>query len=323
MALVSQSGNVAVNALSSRRGLRFHTVIASGNQAVLSAADYLSSWPLRRGCGRSRSISRTTAAPGCATRWRRAPRRRAVSVLKVGSSATGARAAAAHSGALAGDQRVFRSLVAEAGAVWADDVHDLLELAKTQAGRRRGAGRRLCRRAGLAIMTCSGGDSAQGADEAALLGLELPELSPATRERLAALLPSAATAANPLDYTSMVWGDVVALSELIRSLGEDPAIGLVLVFYDQPAGCWEPWRSRGAMCARALGGARRSARCRRSCPRRCPSCSTTAPRPSWPPPAFRPPRGCARACGVRAALLAPGDGRLRPAAGDRRRGPGA
>ena len=42
VALVSQSGNVAVNALATRRGLRFHTVVASGNQAVLSAADYLS-----------------------------------------------------------------------------------------------------------------------------------------------------------------------------------------------------------------------------------------------------------------------------------------
>jgi acetyl-CoA synthetase len=85
-------------------------------------------------------------------------------------------------------------------------------------------------------MTCSGGDSAQGADEVAQLGLELPVLSAATRERLAELLPSAATAANPLDYTSMVWGDIGALSELVRALGEDPAIGLVLVFYDQPAG---------------------------------------------------------------------------------------
>ena len=43
VALVSQSGNVAVNALATRRGLRFHTVIASGNQAVLGAADFLSS----------------------------------------------------------------------------------------------------------------------------------------------------------------------------------------------------------------------------------------------------------------------------------------
>ena len=41
VALVSQSGNVAVNALATRRGLRFHTVIASGNQAVVSAADYV------------------------------------------------------------------------------------------------------------------------------------------------------------------------------------------------------------------------------------------------------------------------------------------
>jgi acyl-CoA synthetase (NDP forming) len=41
VALISQSGNVAVNALATRRGLRFHTVIASGNQAVLTAADYL------------------------------------------------------------------------------------------------------------------------------------------------------------------------------------------------------------------------------------------------------------------------------------------
>ena len=37
-------------------------------------------------------------------------------------------------------------------------------------------------------MTCSGGDSAQGADEAARLGLELPALAPATRERLRELL---------------------------------------------------------------------------------------------------------------------------------------
>ena len=59
VALISQSGNVAVNALATRRGLRFHTVIASGNQAVLGAADYL---------------ELTTAARGCATDWRRVRR---------------------------------------------------------------------------------------------------------------------------------------------------------------------------------------------------------------------------------------------------------
>ena len=41
VALISQSGNLAVNALSARRGLRLHTVVSCGNQAVLEAADYL------------------------------------------------------------------------------------------------------------------------------------------------------------------------------------------------------------------------------------------------------------------------------------------
>ncbi len=72
-------------------------------------------------------------------------------------------------------------------------------------------------------MTCSGGDSAQGADEAARRGLSLPELAPHTRERLRELLPSAATVANPLDYTAMIWGNGTAIGDLVSTLGEDPA----------------------------------------------------------------------------------------------------
>src|SRR5436305_12863427 len=89
---------------------------------------------------------------------------------------------------------------------------------------------------GISIMTCSGGDSAQGADEAQRLGLSLPALAPATAGALRALLPTAATVANPLDYTAMIWGDRPALASLVVGLGEDPAIGRVVVVYDQPHG---------------------------------------------------------------------------------------
>ena len=41
VALVSQSGNLAVNALAMRRGLRLHTAISSGNETVLTTPDYL------------------------------------------------------------------------------------------------------------------------------------------------------------------------------------------------------------------------------------------------------------------------------------------
>ena len=184
VALVSQSGNVAVNALATRRGLRFHTVVASGNQAVLGAADYLSCLAGLAGVGAIALYLEDDGGPGlcdglaaCAQAGVR------VVVLKVGSSPAGARAAAAHSAALAGDQRIFRALIEEAGAVWADDVHELLELAKSLAVRSRRARTRAGD--GLAIMTCSGGDSAQGADEAARLGLELPAFAPATESRLA------------------------------------------------------------------------------------------------------------------------------------------
>jgi acetyl-CoA synthetase len=247
VALVSQSGNVAVNALAARRGLRFHTVIASGNQSVLSAADYLEALAREDGVRSIALYLEDDGGPGlceglaaCASAGVR------VAVLKVGSSTAGAAAAAAHSAALAGDQRVFRALIEEAGAHWAGDVHELLELAKALAA----APARRPKSSvggGLAIVTCSGGDSAQGADEAERLGLALAPFAPATRERLAELLPPAATVANPLDYTTMIWGDAGALAELVDAVGSDLAIDQVLVFYDQPpdldGAVEESWRA--------------------------------------------------------------------------------
>jgi acetyl-CoA synthetase len=258
VALISQSGNIAVNGLATRRGLRFHTVIASGNQSVLSSADYLQTLARQDDLGAVALYLEDDGGPGLLDGLAAcADARIPVVVLKVGRSAAGARAAAAHSGALAGDQRVFRSLIDEAGGFWADDVHELLELSKTLAVKRphrtpprAGKVGKVCppqedkgsppglavSPPGLAIMTCSGGDSAQGADEAARLGLALPELQPHTLAQLKTLLPSTATAANPLDYTTLIWGDIEALASLVKAIGADPAIDVVLVFYDQPQG---------------------------------------------------------------------------------------
>ena len=157
-----------------------------------------------------------------------------VSVLKVGASPAGALAAAAHTGAVAGDQRVFRALVEEAGAAWAEDVHELLELAKAQAvpaARPRSPGR-----GGLAVLTCSGGDSALAADHCARNGQDLPAFAPATATRLRELLPDAATVGNPLDYTALIWGEVDTLRDIVVTVADDPAIEQIVVLYDQPDG---------------------------------------------------------------------------------------
>ena len=263
VALVSQSGNLVVNALATRRGLRLHTAVSSGNETVVTTPDWVEHLAREQGV---HSIALLVEAEGDGARLCEALAVCAeegvgVAVLKVGSSARGAAAAAAHTGAVAGDHRVFRALVEEAGAAWAADVHDLLELAKALAvpgARPQLAGTAVRPRdtathpadttttrradtttragAGLAILTCSGGDSGLGADEAERLGLDLPPLAPATVAALRAMLPAAATVANPLDYTAMIWGEVDTLRDLIRTVGEDPAIGHVLVFYDRPPG---------------------------------------------------------------------------------------
>jgi acyl-CoA synthetase (NDP forming) len=250
VALISQSGNVAVNALASRRGLRLHTVISCGNQAVLDATDFLEALCERDGV---RSVALYLEADGDGARWCAALQRAAdagigVAVLKAGRSRAGAAAAAAHTGALAGDQRVFRALFEEMGAAWAEDPHDLLEQAKALAMRRGGvsAGGPVSTAGGhtpvpgIAVMTCSGGDSAVAADLAAELGVPLPALAPATIAKLEAILPRAATAANPLDYTSLLWDEPEKLTALIEVLAADPQIGRVLVLYDD-AVAGEDW----------------------------------------------------------------------------------
>jgi acetate---CoA ligase (ADP-forming) len=233
VAIVSQSGNQAVNAISVDRGLRFHTVVSCGNAAVLEAADFLHFLAEEEGV---RSVALNLEDDGDGARLCDALAACAdagigVAVLKVGASEAGASAAAAHTGAVAGDQRVFRALLEEAGAAIAADFHDLLELAKAlaldQAPRRSG---------GLAVMTCSGGDSSAAADEAATMGIEFPPLAESTNDSLRELLPTAATVANPLDYTAMAWGDRELLRDMIAAVADDPAIERVLVFYDEPFG---------------------------------------------------------------------------------------
>ena len=239
VAMVTQSGNVGVNALGSRRGIRWHTVVSTGNQAVCSASDWVAAIAALDGV-RSLALFLEDDDDGAALAEALAVCAEhgvGVAVLKVGASEAGARAASAHTGALAGDQRVFRSLVEEAGAAWAEDIHDLLELARSLAQpRARPAGR-----GGLAVLTCSGGDSGVAADLASELGIDLPELSPATRARLEELLPDAATIANPLDYTAMIWGESALLAQLVELVGADAAIDQLLLLYDQPADADESW----------------------------------------------------------------------------------
>jgi len=230
IALVSQSGNLGVSALASQRGIRWHTVVSVGNQAVVSAADVLLALPQLEGVrsvalyleddGDGRVLAEALAA--CAERGV------GVVVLKAGRSAAGAVAGGAHTGAVAGDHTVFAALVNEAGGVMVDDPNDLLEVAKALASHRP------TRRGGLAVMTCSGGDSVIVADEADRLGVPLALFAEETVTKLQELLPEGVVVTNPLDHTNALWDDADALAVVAAAITADPGVAQLLYVQDTP-----------------------------------------------------------------------------------------
>jgi acyl-CoA synthetase (NDP forming) len=230
VALITQSGNLGVVALASRRGISWHTVVSVGNSAVVDAASALHELA---GTDGVRSVALYLEGDGDGAHWADAFARCAdngvrVAVLKAGRSAAGAAAGGAHTAAVAGDHRIFSSLVREAGGAWCHDPHELLETAKLLATPRP------ARSGGLAAVTCSGGDSVITADEADRLGVPLADLSTETQAKLASLLPDGVVVTNPLDHTNMLWADTDAVRALCEALAADPAVNQVVYIQDTP-----------------------------------------------------------------------------------------
>jgi acyl-CoA synthetase (NDP forming) len=230
VALITQSGNIGVTALASRRGLRWHTVISVGNSAVIDSAAALDQLAVTEGV---RSVALYLEDDGDGSRWAEALAKCVendvrVAVLKAGRSEAGAVAGGAHTAAVAGDHRIFRALIEEAGGAWCHDPHELLETAKLLATPRP------VRTGGLAVVTCSGGDCVITADEADRLGVPLATLSPTTLARLAPLLPDGVVMTNPLDHTNALWAETDTLRSLVEILADDEAVNQVLYVQDTP-----------------------------------------------------------------------------------------
>jgi len=253
IALISDSGNIGVVGMAHRSGEGLHTVISSGNAAVVDTPTLLGQVALLDGV---RTVAMYVEGDGDGATWCEAlalcaERDVRVVVLKAGRSARGAAVGAAHTAALVGDQAVFASLIEEAGGVMVQQPLELLETARALA-----AGRRDAR--GAAFLTCSGGDAAIVADIADDLGVRLADLSDDTVQRLRGLLPPAATVANPLDHTAMVWADTEAIAALAEAVGRDPQVGHLVYVQDEPPGLppgplaeWQATRAGGV-----LGGER-------------------------------------------------------------------
>lgn len=148
-------------------------------------------------------------------------------VLKVGRSEAGQRAVAAHTGALAGDDAVTDAAFRQLGIIRVDSLDELMNVAGAAARDLIPKGPR------LGVVTASGGVCEVVVDLADEFGLEVPAWSPSTEERLREIIPSYASAQNPLDVTGAGQSTSLdsrhPLEDALEIVSEDD--GLDAIFY--------------------------------------------------------------------------------------------
>jgi acetyltransferase len=114
-------------------------------------------------------------------------------VLKSGRSPAGARAAASHTGAMAGEDAVYDAAFKRAGIVRVDTIEELFDCAELMAKQPRPRGPR------LAILTNGGGPGVMATDTLARHGQEPAPLDPETLQAFDAFLPDFWSRGNPID----------------------------------------------------------------------------------------------------------------------------
>ena len=138
-----------------------------------------------------------------------------VIVLKAGRSEAGAKAAASHTGAMAGEDAAYDAAFKRAGIVRVDTIQDLFDCAELMAKQPRPRGPR------LAIVTNGGGPGVMATDTLARYGLEPAPLDPKTIQQLDAFLPAFWSRSNPIDILGDASAERFRRTLEVCSKGED------------------------------------------------------------------------------------------------------
>jgi len=151
---------------------------------------------------------------------REVSRKKPIITIYVGGSEAGNRALQSHTGALAGDSRIYDVMFKETGIIKTDYVQEFLDIALILSRGILPKGNR------LGIITNSGGPGAMVANNAEKHGLIIPELSKGLQEELKEILPITASFKNPIDCTfdMNLPYFYITLPELLMKSGEVDAI---------------------------------------------------------------------------------------------------
>jgi acetyltransferase len=223
LALISQSGAIAAGMVdwAAQRAVGFSGIVSIGDQLDVDIADLLDYFALDE---KTQAILLYIEAIKDARKFmsaaRAAARIKPVVVVKSGRMAQGAKAAATHTGALAGSDAVYDAAFQRAGILRVSDLRELFDCAETLGRVKSLPGKR------LAILTNGGGIGVLAVDRLVELGGIPAEITPAIRENLDAVLPPTWSGSNPIDIV----GDAdaaryaAALELLLADRGNDAVL---------------------------------------------------------------------------------------------------
>jgi acetyl-CoA synthetase len=226
VALICQSGTIALDLLFNDRSLPIGYAITVGNQTRIAAEELIEQL-----CADERVTAIGLYLEGMkdATRFAKAVARareagKPIAVVKTGRTAASTEAVRTHTGALAGADVAFDAFCAQAGVARCESLATLCETLKIFHCGGPLSGRRVL------LMGASGGDTAMAADAARDLGLEFPPVPDADAVRLREILSERVHISNPFDFHTHVWFDYPrqrAMFSIALRAGYD-AVGFLL-----------------------------------------------------------------------------------------------
>src|SRR5271166_3823170 len=229
VAFVSQSGALCTAILdwSLREQIGFSAFVSTGSMLDVNwgnLIDYLGDDP------NTRSIVIYMESIGDARSFLSAAREVALNkpiiVIKAGRTEQAAKAAASHTGSMAGSDAVLEAAFRRVGVLRVNSIADIFYMTEVLASQPRPKGPR------LAIVTNAGGPGVLATDALLTLGGELAELSTATNEALDKVLPPHWSHNNPVDIIGDAGPD--RFEKAVEIVSKDPnADGLLVIMTPQ------------------------------------------------------------------------------------------
>lgn len=229
IAFLSQSGAMGVTILDHAEdlGLGIRMFASLGNKADVSGNDLLEYWEhdpeTKVALMYLESFGNPRKFIPIARRFTRA---KPIVCVKAGRTAEGGRAAASHTGALAGPDVAVDALLEQTGVLRVESVAELFDVAQALMSQPLPAGRR------VAVVTNAGGPAILATDFLVGKGLELATLTDETKAALRAILVPEASVANPVDMVAGAGAREYGAA-LPLVLG-DPGVDIVLTIFVPP-----------------------------------------------------------------------------------------